>query len=145
LADLTAGALDDPRVRVEIGDAAAVIERAAREAATASGAAGAGFDAIVLDLYEGPRTPAHGADDPLYGRAALERCRAALAAGGVLAVWSEDPDAAFERRLLAAGFRWRKERPAGHGRHTIYIASPEPAGLGRGSPPRRAGGRSGRR
>jgi spermidine synthase len=157
LADLTAGALDDPRVRVEIGDVAAVISRAARPAAAGSGSAhgsargnggGGGdgdFDAIVLDLYEGPRTPVHGADDPLYGRAALERCRAALAAGGVLAVWSEDPDASFEKRLAAAGFRWRKERPAGHGRHTIYIANPAAAGPERGTPPRRTGGRSGRR
>ncbi len=157
LADLTAGALDDPRVTIEIADVAAVIGRAADPAAPAGNPGGAGgaavddsasaaaagsgsaereaggrraaawrggFDAIVLDLYEGPRTPAQGADDPLYGRAALERCRAALAAGGCLAVWSEDPDAAFERRLTAAGFRWRRERPAGHGRHTIYIAHP---------------------
>ena len=118
LAGLAGKAMDDPRVAIEIGDVGGVIARAA-----AAGTAGA-FDAILLDLYEGPRGAVRGNDDPLYGRAALARVRAALAPGGVFAVWSEDPDAAFERRLTAAGFTWERRRPGGGGpRHTLYLAS----------------------
>jgi len=115
LAEAAGKAVDDPRVAIEIGDVAAAIARAA--------AGGGGFDAILLDLYEGPRTAAHGRDDPLYGRAALARVRAALNPRGVFAVWSEEPDAAFEARLSAAGFTWERRRPGGGGpRHTLYLA-----------------------
>lgn len=112
LAELTGRALDDRRVTIEIGDVASAIGRAA-----------GAFDAILLDLYEGPRTPAWGGDDPLYGRAALARVRAALRPGGVFAVWSEEPDAAFETRLRGAGFNCERRRPGRGGpRHTLYLA-----------------------
>jgi spermidine synthase len=157
LAELTGRALDDPRVDVEVCDVAALIAGAAiasRPRATGETPhAGSGFDAILLDLYEGPRTPAQGRDDPLYGRAALARAHAALAPGGVLAVWSEDTDAGFEARLGAAGFRWERRRPGRGGpRHILYLArrerrrrggltaDPEPAAGGKrrtaGSEPR---------
>jgi spermidine synthase len=126
LAAAAGWAMDDPRVAIEIGDVAAAIARA-----TAVG--GGGFDAILLDLYEGPRTAAHGRDDPLYGRAALARVRAALNPGGVFAVWSEEPDAAFEGRLDAAGFTWERRRPGRGGpRHTLYLAAAAPARASRG-------------
>jgi len=122
LAPLHGRALDDRRVEVEVADVAEVIARAAAADATR-------FDAIVLDLYEGPRGAAQAAD-PLYGAAALERTRRALAPGGVLAVWSEEPDTAFERRLSAAGFRAERRRPGGGGpRHAVYLAR---AARGRG-------------
>ncbi|HEV3455517.1 MAG TPA: spermidine synthase [Thermoanaerobaculia bacterium] len=121
LAEAAGKAVDDPRVAIEIGDVEGVIARAA--AGRDAGGAGGGFDAILLDLYEGPRTPAQGHEDPLYGRAALARVRAALNPGGVFAVWSEEPDAAFERRLTAAGFTWERRRPGRGGpRHTLYLA-----------------------
>jgi spermidine synthase len=137
LADLTHDALGDSRVQVEVADAAAVIERSGGERRE-----GGGFDAIILDLYEGPRTPTQGRDDPLYGRAALARARAALAPGGRYAVWSEEPDAAFEARLTAAGFAWKRHRPGGGGpRHAVYVAEitvvievTGPAALRRASP-----------
>jgi len=124
LAEPAGKAVDDPRVTVQIGDVGGTIALAAAAAAAGvAGGRGGGFDAILLDLYEGPRTPAQGQDDPLYGRAALARVRAALNPGGVFAVWSEDPDAAFERRLTAAGFTWEKRRPGRGGpRHTLYLA-----------------------
>jgi spermidine synthase len=127
LAEPAGKAVNDPRVAIEIGDVGGVIARAA----AAAPAGGGRFDAILLDLYEGPRTAAQGQDDPLYGRAALARVRAALEPGGVFAVWSEDPDAAFERRLTAAGFTWERRRPGRGGpRHTLYLAG---VGGGRGS------------
>jgi spermidine synthase len=134
LAGLTGRAVDDPRVTVRLADVAAVIAGAASHAGDAGGAGdggGARFDAIVLDLYEGPRG-APGADaDPLYGADALARARAALVPGGALAVWSEDPDAAFEQRFAAAGFRVERRRPGRGGpRHTVYVGRVRAAGRG---------------
>ena len=112
LAVLTDDAVDDPRVTVAIGDVAEAI------AAAPAGA----FDAIVLDLYEGPHAATQSRDDPLYGAAALARTRRALAPGGVLAVWSEEADAGFERRLADARFRVEKHRAGRGGRaHIVYL------------------------
>jgi spermidine synthase len=112
LAPLTGGAVLDPRVAVELGDVSAVIARAP---------AGS-LDAILLDLYEGPHAATQGKDDPFYGPAALARSHAALVPGGVLAVWSEDPDAAFARRFAAARFTVAMHRAGRGGRtHVIYV------------------------
>ena len=148
LARLTGRALDDPRVTVEVADVSDLIAgagtegQAVRETPTGDG----GLDAILLDLYEGPRTPIQGRDDPLYGRAALARAHAALAPGGVLAVWSEDADAGFEVRLGAAGFGWERRR-AGHGgpRHVLYLARKDGRRRGgRAAVPAPAGGSASR-
>lgn len=110
LAGLTGNALKDPRARVVMEDVALVIGRG-------------GFDAIILDLYEGPREAAKAEGDPFYGREALRRTRDALTPGGVFAVWSEDPDAAFEKRLGAAGFDVERRKPGKGGpRHVVYLA-----------------------
>ncbi len=115
LAILSQDGLADARVQVEVADVAAVIGRAARE--------GPRFDAIILDLYEGPHAATQKPDNPFYGAKALAHSRDALQPGGVLAVWSEDPDAAFEKRLIAAGFAVQVDHP-GHGgrRHVVYTA-----------------------
>jgi len=112
LASLTGRAVDDPRVEIALADVAGLIAEADQR-----------FDAIVLDLYEGPRTATQAREDPFWGPAALRRTRAALAPGGVFSVWSEDPDAAFEKRLAAAGFRVERRRPESGGpRHAVYLA-----------------------
>jgi len=116
LAPLTGNAVGDRRVRVEVADVAAVLARAARSPEER-------FDAVVLDLYEGPREAHGGKDDPLWGERALATARDALLPGGTLAVWSEDADAAFEKRLAAAGFRVERQRPGKGGpRHVVYVA-----------------------
>ena len=117
LAAITDGAVDDPRVRVECGDVAEVIARAAQ------GSGRARFDAILLDLYEGPREANRDRGNAFYGAAALATARRALAPGGRLAVWAEDPDTAFERRLRRTGFDVEAHR-AGRGgrRHVVYAA-----------------------
>jgi spermidine synthase len=112
LAPLTGAALDDPRVRVVVGDVARVI----------AGAPRGHYDAILLDLYEGPHAATQLTDDPFYGKTALAAGRAALAAGGVLAVWSEDPDEAFARRLATAGFEVEARRLGKPRRHVVYLA-----------------------
>ena len=93
MAELTAGCLDDPRVTLEIGDVGAVIRRAQRR-----------YDAILLDVDNGPDGLTREANDSLYHARGLDDARAALAPGGVLAIWSAAPDPAFVRRLARAGF-----------------------------------------
>ncbi|MEW6489226.1 MAG: spermidine synthase [Thermodesulfobacteriota bacterium] len=117
LAELTGGAAQDPRVEVRVGDVADVIRDAS---ATASDR----FDAVVLDLYEGPHAGCAKGADPLYGRGAIERTRSALRPGGVFAVWGEAYDEGFERRLRAAGFSVSTDRPGRGGlRHVVYVAT----------------------
>jgi spermidine synthase len=117
IAQLTGRAVDDPRVTVVIADVADIIRGAAAKGKDSR------FDAIILDLYEGPYEGDQGRGDYLYGRKALGLSRAALKPGGVFAVWSEDPDQAFEKRLQAAGFSVNRQRPGRGGRrHVVYVA-----------------------
>jgi spermidine synthase len=111
LAPLTAGATQDPRVRVVIGDVARVIADAPR----------GHYHAIILDLYEGPHAATQRRDDPFYGSQALHRSAAALVAGGVLAVWSEEADDAFAHRFTAAGFEVATHRIGKTRTHVVYV------------------------
>ena len=127
LAELTKRAVDDPRVSVLIDDVTAVIDRAAQPG-------GAQFDAILLDLYEGPGASSNALHDPFYGSHALKTTAAALSSGGVFAVWGENPDASFEKRLAVAGFIVDQERPGRGGlRHVVYVAQ-KPASRVRQTP-----------
>lgn len=113
LAPLTDNAVADRRVRIEIGDVAGAIASARRGE----------HDAILLDLYEGPRAlPAH-ARDPLYGAPAVASAWSALRAGGVLAVWAEEPDRAYPLRLRDAGFTVEVHQGGGRGgrAHVVYV------------------------
>lgn len=116
LAELTDDALADDRVELRIGDVADRI----RESAAAGG--GARFDAIVMDLFEGPHAGTDATRDPLYGRHAIERSWRALAPGGVFAVWAEAREPGFEARLQARGFSVESGRPGRGGfRHWIVL------------------------
>ncbi|BCA59609.1 spermidine synthase [Sphingomonas sp. HMP6] len=120
MAAVAAGCLDDPRVVVVEGDVADVIR--------ANGFEGGGFDAILLDVDNGPDGLVRAENDRLYAPRGLAVAKAALAPGGVLAVWSAGPDAKFVRRLGAAGFAVEeiavKARTNGKGpRHVIWFAT----------------------
>jgi spermidine synthase len=112
-ANVCGRALDDPRVFPEVANVAAVIA-----------AHPARWDAIVLDLYEGPHTPTQGEHEPCYGWTALKRTKRALKPGGVFAVWSEGPDPSFQRRLERVGFGGVERKRPGRGarRHVVYVA-----------------------
>jgi spermidine synthase len=84
--------LDDPRTRLQHGDVLARI-------AEAKGA----FDAILLDVDNGPSALSDAANARLYGDAGVRACRDALRAGGALAVWSAGPDERYQARLEKAG------------------------------------------
>lgn len=93
MAELMAGCLDDTRVTLATQDVAdAIAEGRGR------------YDAILLDVDNGPDGLVRGANDRLYTMRGLAAARAALKPGGVLAVWSAGADAAFTRRLVDAGF-----------------------------------------
>jgi len=117
LADLTAGAVLDGRVRIHLGDVTKLI------AATAAGDPDGRFDAVILDLYRGPHAGTDRLNDPIYGSRAIERSREALRPGGMFAVWGENFDKGFVGRLTAAGFRVSCERPGRGGyRHAVFLA-----------------------
>jgi spermidine synthase len=114
LGPLTNHAADDRRVKIHVADVAAVIARAAPDR----------YDAILIDLYEGPHEAVNRTRDPLYGSQALQRTWRAIRPGGVFGVWSEEPDAAFAKRLAAAGFATAQHKLAHGGRaHTIYVGT----------------------
>ena len=116
MAELAAGCLDDPRVDVVEGDVAALI-----------GKARGAYDAILLDVDNGPDGLTRRANNQLYSRDGLASASAALKPGGVLAIWSAWADAAFMRRLKESGFTVDqvdvRARSNGKGpRHTIWFA-----------------------
>ena len=121
LAELSGNAADDPRVFIVNDDVAAVIAKAA-------GPGGERYDAIIIDLYEGPHAGTDVSNDPFYGSRALKKTAAALSSGGVFSVWGEATDTSFERRLRAVGFMVTAQRPGRGGlRHVVYVAK-APAG-----------------
>lgn len=117
MVELAAGCLDDPRVRLVEGDVAALI-------ASAPGS----YDAILLDVDNGPDGLTTPGNDRLYSAAGLATAKAALKPGGILAIWSAAPDVAFTRRLRDTGFLVEevavKARDNGKGpRHVIWFAT----------------------
>ena len=122
MAGLTAGCLDDPRVTLGMGDVLAWIDDAA-DGTTEQ------YDAILLDVDNGPDALVHEQNRRIYSFAGLRAAKAALTPGGVLAIWSAARDPAFTRRLERAGFAVEevevRARPNNKGpRHTIWFARP---------------------
>jgi spermidine synthase len=107
--------LDDPRVRVEEGDVAATMRSSPCR-----------FDAVLLDVDNGPVALTASSNAGLYDHGGLAVAHASLRPGGVLAVWCPRDDRVFERRLRAGGFRVERERVSSRlksgRRDTILIA-----------------------
>jgi spermidine synthase len=116
LAELAHRPLDDPRVIIEVRDVAEVLGSSRRA-----------FDVVLLDVDNGPVAFTTSGNQRLYSRRGLERIRRALRPGGVLGVWSADPDSRFVKRLAEAGFRVDEQRVPARGagkgpRHTLFMA-----------------------
>lgn len=116
LAGLAKRPLDDPRTEVQLADVAEVIASAKTR-----------FDAILLDVDNGPEGLTRKANQLLYNEHGLSAAKRILRPGGLLAVWSAGPDAAFERRLRKVGFAtetvsMRSRGAAGGRMHTIFLA-----------------------
>ena len=116
LASLFGDSLDDPRVTIRIGDVAVPIREA-----------DGSFDAMLLDVDNGPGGLDRAANDDLYGVDGLLVARRALTPGGVLAVWSSAPNDAFFR-LLRRSFTVEEKKVSATGtgkgaRHIIWLAT----------------------
>ncbi|MBS7538856.1 spermidine synthase [Ancylobacter lacus] len=117
MAALFGGSLDDPRVSLLEGDVGAFI-RQHRQA----------YDAILLDVDNGPGGLTRAANDGLYDPVGLAAAHAALRPGGLLLVWSSAPDRDFTQRLRRSGFavdevRVRANGKGGGARHIIWVAA----------------------
>ncbi len=119
MAELTAGCLDDPRVRLVRGDVAEAILLAPEL-----------LDAILLDVDNGPDGLVRADNKRLYSKAGLHNARKALRPGGILAVWSADKDPKFRRRMEECHFEVEevevRARANGKGpRHVIWFGRTE--------------------
>jgi spermidine synthase len=108
--------LKDPRVRIE-----------QRDVAIAMQSHPAYFDAILLDVDNGPASLTASSNDGLYDREGVSTAHASLRSGGTLAVWSANDNRRYERTLRAGGFSVKREHVSGHThnrgpRHTILVA-----------------------
>ena len=116
LGPLAGHPLKDRRVQIEVGDVAVVLRLAPSH-----------FDAVLLDVDNGPAAFTTSQNSGLYDDRGLAAIRAALKGDGVLAVWSAREDRKFEQRLRYAGFTVEVERVRGRlkkggPRHTIFLA-----------------------
>jgi len=117
MAGIFAGSLQDPRVSIHQNDVGELIRSARSE-----------FDAILLDVDNGPDGLTRDSNDVLYDLQGLSAARSALRPGGVLAVWSAGPDLKFTQRLRKARFavdevRVRASKARAGAKHTIWIAT----------------------
>jgi len=108
--------LDDPRTRVHVGDVGKLLRHSAAQ-----------FDAIALDVDNGPEGLTRESNDWLYSPAGIAAAHDALRPGGVLAYWSAGPDDGFEDVLRRCGLQVEVARVYAHGnkgaRHTLWLAS----------------------
>jgi spermidine synthase len=117
MAEVFGASLTDPRVTIREADVGDVIRAEA-----------SAFDAILLDVDNGPEGLTRKTNDALYDLKGLAVARAALRPGGVLAVWSSGPNPKFTWRLRKAGFEVEEVRARANGarggaRHVIWIAT----------------------
>lgn len=106
--------LDDPRTEIVIADVAQLIRRATEH-----------FDAILLDVDNGPRALTDRGNAWLYTATGLAAIRNALRPGGGLAIWSIGDESSFEPRLQAGGFTSATHRVSARGkrgpRHVVFV------------------------
>jgi len=116
MAQIFGDCLDDPRVTIHEGDVGALMR-----------ASPATFDAILLDVDNGPEGMSRRANDALYDPRGLSQARDALTPGGVLSVWSQGPEPRFTKRLTMAGFAVEEAKVKANAgrrgaRHVIWLA-----------------------
>jgi len=114
LAEVHGPGIDDPRILLVVDDVGAVMARDT-------------YDAILLDVDNGPEGLSRPGNDALYSHAGISRAKSALKPGGMLAVWSVAPDPHFTKRLQQSGMKVEELKARAHGgrgaRHVIWVAT----------------------
>jgi len=117
MADIFGNSVNDPRADIREADVVDIIK-----------ASQSAYDAILLDVDNGPEALIREANNALYDLKGLQSIRRALRPGGILAVWSSGPNLAFSKRLRAADFevnevgvRATTKRSGAH--HVIWFAT----------------------
>ena len=115
LAELAGRPLEDARTTVRESDVGLVIKEKA-----------GAYDAILLDVDNGPDALTHAGNDRLYTHGGIAAAKNALTPGGFLGVWSAEPDKSFTKRLRGSGFKVEEITVRARGtkgrRHTIWLA-----------------------
>ncbi len=124
LAALHGNSLSDPRLTIFEGDVGKLII-----------GADCRYDAILLDVDNGPAGLMRAENDDLYDAYGLREAHEALKTGGILAVWSAAPDERFTQRLITAGYSVEDHRVRANGRqtgprHVIWLATKVDQGAG---------------
>jgi spermidine synthase len=117
LAHVFAGCLDDPRVELQEADVNRLIQAGPER-----------YDAILLDVDNGPEGLMRRSNDRLYDNWGLKRARWALRPGGILGVWSGAPDRKFKSRMQRSGFAVDEQRVHASGRgsgpkHVVWLGT----------------------
>ena len=114
LAEVHGPSIDDPRLSLVVEDVGAVMARDK-------------YDAILLDVDNGPEGLSRPGNDALYNHSGISRAKSALKPGGMLAVWSVAPDPYFTKRLQQSGMKVEELKARAHGgkgaRHVIWVAT----------------------
>ena len=103
LKELNSQPLDDQRTRLIIGDIIPLIAQSSGQ-----------FDAILLDVDNGPSAVTDSGNQRLYSQAGIQACRRALRKSGSLAIWSSEPSKTFEQLLMKCGFHVRRYKGKAH-------------------------------
>lgn len=116
LAGLHGTSLDDSRLTLKVGDVGNVMAADAQK-----------FDAILLDVDNGPEGLSRPGNDRLYSAGGIGAAKSALRPGGMLAIWSVAPDPKFTKRLSQSGMKIEELKARAHGgkgaRHVIWVAT----------------------
>jgi len=117
LKDLNGQPLDDKRTEIITGDILQLISQSTGR-----------FDAILLDVDNGPHWMTDSGNQRLYSFAGIQSCRRALNKQGVLAIWSTGPSKDFEQLLMRCGFQVRRYRANAYAgkrtkSHFIWVAA----------------------
>ncbi|MBT3190850.1 MAG: hypothetical protein HN736_08935 [Anaerolineae bacterium] len=113
LKKLNGNSLEDKRTEIKIGDIFPLLTSSANS-----------FDAILLDIDNGPSAMTDSGNHQLYTQAGIEVCKSALRKGGTLSIWSAEPSKEFEQLLMSYGFQVKRYKvPAytGTNRNSRFI------------------------
>jgi spermidine synthase len=127
LGELNGQPLEDKRTEIIPGDIYQLLSQSKKK-----------FDAILLDIDNGPSAIVDSGNQRLYGPVGIQTCRRALSKNGCLAIWSGMPSKAFEQVLMSCGFHVRRYKLPAHSRRSkpsliVWVASEDESILPFGS------------